>query len=95
MVRQAVGSRTVLVKTAPAIALAGARVAGFIAKDALLTPEQLDDLRAELLVSQEPPRGTIRFSEWLPRQQAILGLRYASAHTRHQPRMTPVHASKT
>jgi NADH dehydrogenase len=95
MVRQAVGSRTVLVKTAPAIALAGARVAGFIAKDALLTPEQLDDLRAELLVSQEPPRGTIRFSEWLPRQQAILGLRYASAHTRHQPRMTPVHLSNT
>jgi uncharacterized protein YbjT (DUF2867 family) len=87
LLRQAVGSRAVLVKTAPTLALAGARVAGFIAGDALLTREQLDDLRAELLVSHEPPRGVIRFAEWLPRQQAFLGLRYASANSRHEPRL--------
>ena len=87
MLRQAVASRAVLVKTAPVLALAGARVAGFIARDALLTREQLDDLRAELLISCEPPRGTIRFSDWLPRQQVSLGHRYASAQTRHQPRL--------
>ena len=87
LLRYAVGSRSVLVKTAPALALAGARVAGFIAKDALLTREQLDDLRSELLVSREPPLGRIRFTEWLPRQQAFLGLRYASAQTRHRPRL--------
>jgi NADH dehydrogenase len=90
IIRQVVGSRSVVLKTTPAVALAGARVAGFIAKDALLTPEQLDDLRAELLVSQEPPRGTIRFSEWLPRQRTVLGLHYASAQTRHQPRLAPL-----
>jgi len=83
------------VKTPPALALAGARVAGFIAKDALLTREQLDDLRAELLVSGEPPRGTIRFSEWLSRQQAVLGRRYASARTRHQPRPALLRGSNT
>jgi len=86
LVHRAVASRSVLLKTPPAVALAGARVAGFIAKDALLTREQLDDLRAELLVSAEPPHGTIRFSEWLPRQRAALGRRYASARTRHEPR---------
>ncbi len=90
MLRQAVESRAVLLKTAPALALAGARVAGFIAGDALLTGEQLDDLRGELLISHEPPRGVIRFTEWLPRQQAFLGLRYASAKTRHQPRLSPL-----
>jgi NADH dehydrogenase len=95
MLRQAVGSRSVLVKTSPALALAGARVAGFIARDALLTREQLDDLRAELLISHEPARGTIRFTEWLPRQQAFLGLRYASAQTRHQPRLSPLRARST
>jgi nucleoside-diphosphate-sugar epimerase len=89
LLRQAVGSRSVLVKTSPALALACARVAGFIARDALLTREQLDDLRAELLVSHEPPRGIIRFREWLPRQRALLGLRYASAQTRHRPRLSP------
>jgi NADH dehydrogenase len=88
LLRHAVGSRAVLLKTAPALALAGARVAGFIAKDALLTREQLDDLRAELLISHEPAGGTIRFSEWLPRQEAFLGRRYASAQTRHQPRLS-------
>ena len=87
MLRQAVKSRAVLLKTAPALALAGARAAGFIAGDAILTREQLDDLRAELLISHEPARGVIRFTEWLPRQQAFLGLRYASAKTRHQPRL--------
>jgi NADH dehydrogenase len=92
MMRQAVASKAVLLKTAPALALAGARVAGFIARDALLTREQLDDLRAELLVSHEPPCGAIRFSEWLPRHQAFLGLRYASAKTRHQPRLSPLRA---
>ncbi len=90
MLRHAVGSRAVLLKTAPALALAGARVAGFIARDALLTREQLDDLRAELLISHKPPRGTVRFTEWLPRQQAFLGLRYASAQTRHRPRLSPL-----
>src|SRR6202171_3389073 len=90
LLRQAVGSRSVLVKTSSALALAGARVAGFIVRDALLTREQLDDLRAELLISHEPPRGTIRFMEWLPRQQEFLGLRYASAQTRHQPRLSPL-----
>jgi len=90
LLRQAVGSRSALVKTSSALALAGARVAGFIARDALLTREQLDDLRAELLISHEPPRGTIRFTEWLPRQQEFLGLRYSSAQTRHQPRLSPL-----
>jgi NADH dehydrogenase len=90
MLRQAVDSRAVLLKAPPALALAGARVAGFIARDALLTREQLDDLRAELLISHEPPRGTIRLSDWLPGQQAMLGHRYASAQTRHQPRVSSV-----
>ena len=90
LLRQAVGSRSVLVRTSSALALAGARVAGFIARDALLTREQLDDLRAELLISHEPPRGSIRFTEWLPRQQEFLGLRYASAQTRHHPRLSPL-----
>ncbi len=90
MLRHAVGSRSVLVKTSPIVALAGARVAGFIARDALLTGEQLDDLRAELLISHEPPRGIIRFTEWLPRQQASLGRRYASAQNRHRPRPSPL-----
>ena len=90
LLRHVVGSRAVLLKTAPALALAGARVAGFIARDAVLTREQLDDLRAELLISRELPGGTIRFSEWLPRQQALLGRRYASAQTRHRPRLSPL-----
>jgi NADH dehydrogenase len=94
IIRQVVGSRSVVLKTAPAVAVAGARVAGFIMKDALLTREQLDDLRAELLVSAEPTHGTIRFSEWLPRQRVDLGRRYASARTRHQPRLVPVHGSR-
>lgn len=89
VLRQAVESRAVLLKTAPALALVGARLAGFIAGDALLTREQLDDLRDELLISQEPARGAIRFAEWLKRQKAFLGLRYASAKTRHQPRLAP------
>ena len=89
LLRHAVESRAVLVKTAPALALAGARVAGFIARDALLTREQLDDLRAELLISRQRPRGTIQFREWLPRQRGLLGYRYASAQTRHQPRLAP------
>ena len=95
MLHRAVRSRGVLLKTPPTVALAGARVAGFIMKDALLTREQLDDLRAELLVSAELPHGTIRFSEWLPRQRVDLGRRYASARTRHQPRLVPVHGSQT
>ena len=93
MLRRAVGSRAVLLKTSPTVALAGARVAGFIARDALLTGEQLDDLRAELLISHEPPCGIIRFTEWLPRYQSFVGRRYASARTRHRPRPSPLDGS--
>jgi hypothetical protein len=37
----------------------------------------------ELLVSEEPPRGTRRFDDWLLANAGTVGLRYASELSRH------------
>ena len=65
---------------------------GAAVDDVLLTREELGALRAELLVSHDPPRGRRRFSDWLPLQTAWLGHSYANELTRNwtpSPALTP------
>jgi NADH dehydrogenase len=62
--------------------LAG-RLIGLLTRDVVLTPEEVEGLMDELLVSEEPPRGTRRFDDWLLANAGTVGLRYASELSRH------------
>ena len=75
----AVGSRARIVQGPPAAALALASAVGLALRDAVLTRDELRGLRDSLLVSNRPPFGTRRLSDWLDANGAALGRRYARA----------------
>ncbi|TMF14371.1 MAG: NAD-dependent epimerase/dehydratase family protein [Chloroflexi bacterium] len=88
VLRRAMSVRTLVVHVPPALAMAGATLAGRVVRDMLLTREELDDLMHDILVSHEPPRGATRLTDWLPLHRDDVGRRYASEMERHYRRAT-------
>jgi NADH dehydrogenase len=82
-VRRAVGSRAMLVPMPPAALMAASSIVGAAVGDVVLTPDEVAGLRANLLVTNGPPTGSIRFTEWLERNAATLGAEWASELGRH------------
>jgi len=72
-----------IIHVAPSVALACVRALGTLVGDIILTPQELEGLRRNLLVSSSPPTGRIRFADWLEHNAATLGLGYASELHRH------------
>ncbi len=77
------GSRALIVRVPPAIALVLSQVAGRFVNDVILTREEVEGLMAGLLVSKNPPTGTTRLSEWSSRHAHLLGVRYLCELDRH------------
>ena len=72
-----------LVHVAPQLALWLSRLAGFLVRDVVLTRDEIDGLMANLLVSEGPPTGRMRLSDWLEQNSSAVGARYASELRRH------------
>lgn len=83
MIRDRVSPRTWLVRSPPWLGLALGRLIGLLLGDVILTRAELDGLRQEKLVSNQPPLGTTLFSDWLAANATVLGRRYASEVARH------------
>lgn len=83
--RDAVHSRSWLVRAPAWTALAGLAVAGALLHDVVLTRDEIEGLTREYLVSPDPLRRGADFAEWLavPGVAAALGARYASELARH------------
>jgi NADH dehydrogenase len=83
LVRRVVGSRA-LVKTVPRwVLLLASRVLRPVVGDVVLTPDEVEGLRSNLLVSSGPVTGTTRFTEWLATHAHELGVEWASELQRH------------
>jgi NADH dehydrogenase len=83
LVARATGARARIRHAPPAVALAVARLAGLLLRDVVVTRDELDGLRAGLLVSHEPPRGTDRIGPWLEEHGSDLGRTYTSELARN------------
>lgn len=83
LVAERVGSHCRLAHMPPTAALSLSRLVGLIVRDVVLTRDELAGLSANLLTSQELPRATTRFSEWLEQHGGNLGQHYASELDRH------------
>jgi NADH dehydrogenase len=79
----AVGSNSRFIHVNPGVALQMLRLVGPMVGDVVLTREEIEGLMADLLVSKQPATGRTRFSEWLAKNAAALGTRYASELQRH------------
>jgi NADH dehydrogenase len=67
----------------PELALLFSRTVGALVDDVLLTRDELEGLRAGLLVSASPPTGRTPLSSWLAQNAATVGTVYASELARH------------
>jgi NADH dehydrogenase len=83
LIRNAVGARAVILHVPPSIMGVAARALGLLMRDVVLTPDEIDGLMAGLLVSDQPPLGTISFSDWLDHSGGSVGRRYANELRRH------------
>ena len=78
LVGKKIGSARPLISAPPRLALLAAQFLSLFVSDVILTPEEVGGLMANLLVSKEPARGKIKFSDWLEENKNTIGTKYAS-----------------
>ncbi|MDD2921726.1 MAG: NAD(P)H-binding protein [Anaerolineales bacterium] len=83
LIGQIIGKRRALIPLPPRIALLAAQTLSFFVNDVILTPEEVDGLMANLLISKEAPRCKTRLSDWLEENKRSIGAEYASELARH------------
>lgn len=83
LIRDAVGSQARIAHLAPGLVLAGGRLVGAFLGDVVLTHEELGGLTDGLLVSNQPPTCSTRFSEWMKANAADIGTGYISEIEKH------------
>ena len=83
LIGETVGKKRWLVPFPPKLALFAAQFLSLFVNDVMLTPEEVDGLMANLLVSKEPPRCKTSLREWLMEHRKSVGMNYASELARH------------
>jgi NADH dehydrogenase len=83
LIAQAIRSRAKIISFSPRWALLACRLVGWAVRDAVLTREEIEGLMAGLLVSQKPPTGWTRMSDWVRANASTLGTKYSSEVARH------------
>jgi len=72
-----------LLSLPPRLALLAAQFLSLFVNDVMLTPEEVDGLMANLLISKEAPRCKTSLRNWLEENKTTAGKRYASELARH------------
>ena len=83
LIGKTVGKQRPLVSLPPQLALLAAQFMSFFVNDVMLTPEEVDGLMANLLISKESPRCKTSLRDWLVENKTIIGKEYASELARH------------
>lgn len=83
MVAKQINSRAKIVYVRPRLALFLAQMIGYLVKDVVITRDEIDGLMSNLLISEGPPTGHMRLSEWLEQNGNSVGAKYSSDLRRH------------
>ncbi|MCL4259757.1 MAG: NAD(P)H-binding protein [Anaerolineales bacterium] len=83
LIGSTIGKKRLTLSLPPRLALFAAQFLRLFVGDVMLTPEEVDGLMANLLVSNEPPRCKTSLKDWLYENRATVGARYASELKRH------------
>ena len=83
LIRSVIGSKARIIHIPPWLGLLLGRIIGLFKRDVLLTKDEMTGLMGDKLCSDEPPKGTTRFTEWLQANRDTIGRRYASELGRH------------
>ena len=77
-IRRAVRSRALIAHMPPMVALRLSQVIGLAVRDVVLTADEVHGLVADLLVTESPPAGRTKLSEWLEAKRDVVGRRWVS-----------------
>ena len=83
LVRQAVGSRALIVHMPVIASLTAARLIGLVVRDVVLTRHEVTELQQRLMFSEQPPAGRIRLADWLAANADSIGRHWSSELDRH------------
>lgn len=83
LIGEKIGHPKPILHLPPQVALKAAQFISLFVGDVVLTPEEVDGLMANLLVSSEPPRSKTRLGDWLTENRETVGAVYASELARH------------
>lgn len=83
LIGKTIGTKRLLISVPPKLALFAAQFISLFVNDVILTPEEVDGLMANLLVSKEPARAKTVFKDWLHKNRETVGIRYASELKKH------------
>jgi len=83
LIGEVIGSKRPLVNLPPRLALMAAQTLSLFVRDVMLTPEEVDGLMSNLLVSKDPPRCKTHLRDWLIENKNRVGRQYASELLRH------------
>jgi uncharacterized protein YbjT (DUF2867 family) len=83
LIGKKIGAQRPVLSVPPRLALLAAQFLSLFVRDVILTPEEVDGLMANLLVSRQAPRGKTAFKDWLEANKATVGTQYASEIRRH------------
>lgn len=83
LIGKTVHANRLLIPLPPRLALWAAQLLSLFVNDVMLTPEEVDGLMANLLISKEPPRCKTSLRTWLEENKSTVGSQYASELARH------------
>jgi len=83
LVADKIHSRVKIIHLKPEIVLFLSKLINYLVRDIVITKDEIKGLMSNLLVSQGPPTGKTRLSEWLEKNAHIIGIKYASELDRH------------
>jgi len=76
LIANKIHSKARIVRLRPGHAFFLSRLVGYIVRDVVLTRNEVKGLMADLLVSESPPTGKTRLSDWLEQNASTVGTRY-------------------
>jgi NADH dehydrogenase len=83
LIGEKIGAKRPLISVPPRLALLAAQFISLFVRDVVLTPEEVEGLMSNLLVSKNHPLGRTAFKDWLEANKHSLGKEYASELKRH------------
>ena len=83
LIGEKIGAKRPIISAPPRLALLAAQFLSLFIGDVILTPEEVDGLMANLLISKQPARGKTAFRDWLEANKSTVGKKYASEIKRH------------
>ena len=83
LIGKCIGQRRPLLPLPPRLALLAAQFLSLFVWDIMLTPEEVDGLMSNLLISKELPRCRTRLEDWIAEHKNSVGTKYASELKKH------------